>query len=138
MAFSTFRIHFLVHLIIVVVCMITFCSELLAKERNDLYWRFLEQWLATDESIKHHTDRECVQYIVEKGSSLLGGPLSPLFRFSLSLRSASPKVVMYRQLATESLAVYNSGRKVMLVFLLHIACFSVLTLLCLSAMFFVS
>ncbi|KAG0591180.1 hypothetical protein KC19_1G156300 [Ceratodon purpureus] len=86
-------------------------GELLAKERNDLYWRFLEQWLATDKSVKHNTDRECVQYIEEKGSSLLGEPLSPLFRLSLSLRSASPKLVLYRQLATESLSLYDSGNK---------------------------
>jgi len=87
------------------------CSELLAKERNDLYWRFLEQWLETGESAKLHTDKECVRHIEEKGSSLLGAPLSPLFRLSLSLRSASPKLVLYRQLATESLALYE---KVML------------------------
>jgi UDP-glucose:glycoprotein glucosyltransferase len=96
------------------------CRELLAKERNDLYWRFLEQWLATDEFVKYHTDRECVQYIEEKGSSLLGAPLSPLFRLSLSLRSASPKLVLYQQLASESLALLNSGIKVMLLFLVPI------------------
>lgn len=83
------------------------CSELLAKERNDLYWRFIEQWLKTGESANLHTDKECVQLIEEKGSSLLGAPLFPLFRLSLSLRSASPKLVLYRQLATESLAAYE-------------------------------
>lgn len=88
------------------------CSELLAKERNDHYWRFLDQWLEAGESAKLQTDKECVQHIEEKGSSLLGAPLSPLFRLSLSLRSASPKLVVYRQLATESLAVHDSGRKV--------------------------
>ena len=46
------------------------CKELLAKERNDLYWQFLEQWMATDEFVKYHTDRECVQYIEEKGQFL--------------------------------------------------------------------
>ncbi|XP_024372023.1 UDP-glucose:glycoprotein glucosyltransferase isoform X2 [Physcomitrium patens] len=87
-------------------------GELLAKERNDLYWRFLEQWLESDESAKIHTDKECVQHIEERGSSILGAPLSPLFRLSLSLRSASPRLVLYRQLASESLAVYNSVKKV--------------------------
>jgi UDP-glucose:glycoprotein glucosyltransferase len=92
-----------------------FCSELLAKERKDFFWQFLELQIAAahphqgaaiggQEQVFTATDQECVQQIVEQGSSLLGPSLSPLFRLSLSLRSASPKVLLYQQLAQESLA----------------------------------
>lgn len=90
-------------------------SELLAKERKDFFWQFLELQIAAahphqgaatgeQEQVFTATDQECVHQIVEQGSSLLGPSLSPLFRLSLSLRSASPKVLLYQQLAQESLA----------------------------------
>lgn len=90
------------------------CSELLAKERNDLYWQFVDQWLEADDMGGHQTDKDCVQHIEQKGSSYLGPPLCPLFQLSLSLRSASPKLILYRQLAEESLAAHFSTRKVSL------------------------
>lgn len=86
------------------------CSELLAKERNELYWQFVTEWLQSDKGTKHQTDEECVQHIEERGSVLLGATLSPLFRLSLSLRSASPKVVLYQQLASESLSAYSRSK----------------------------
>ena len=51
-----------------------------------------------------------MQHIEERGSVLLGATLSPLFRLSLSLRSASPKVVLYQQLASESLSASSRGK----------------------------
>ncbi|KAI4967941.1 hypothetical protein ZWY2020_010394 [Hordeum vulgare] len=44
------------------------------------------------------------QKIVEDVRSLLSEPLASIFEFSLTLRSASPRLVLYRQLAEESLS----------------------------------
>ena len=43
---------------------------------------------------------------MKHGSSLLSEPLATLFEFSLTLRSASPRLVLYRQLAEESLSSF--------------------------------
>ena len=50
------------------------------------------------------TAKCCVQKIVEDARSLLSKPLASIFEFSLTLRSASPRLVLYRQLAEESLS----------------------------------
>lgn len=44
--------------------------------------------------------------ILKHGSSLLSEQLASLFEFSLTLRSASPRLVLYRQLAEESLSSF--------------------------------
>lgn len=44
--------------------------------------------------------------IAKHGESLLSEPLASVFEFSLTLRSASPRLVLYRQLAEESLSSY--------------------------------
>jgi UDP-glucose:glycoprotein glucosyltransferase len=83
-----------------------FCSELLAKERKDFFWQFVELQIAAAHPHQGAAtgEQEQVFTATDQGSSLLGPSLSPLFRLSLSLRSASPKVLLYQQLAQESLA----------------------------------
>lgn len=52
------------------------------------------------------TAKDCLKKIVKYGHSLLSKSLSSLFEFSLTLRSASPRLVLYRQLAEESLSSF--------------------------------
>lgn len=44
--------------------------------------------------------------ILKHGTSLLSESLASLFEFSLTIRSASPRLVLYRQLAEESLSSF--------------------------------
>ncbi|KAF8411993.1 hypothetical protein HHK36_004552 [Tetracentron sinense] len=53
-----------------------------------------------------YTSKHCLQNIVKYGRSLLSEPLASLFEFSLTLRSASPRLVLYRQLAEDSLSSF--------------------------------
>ncbi|KAI5067704.1 hypothetical protein GOP47_0018232 [Adiantum capillus-veneris] len=76
-------------------------GELLAKLRDDFIWSFIEQW--PPHSSVPLSDEACFNNILRISSSILDGPLQPVFHLSLLLRSASPKVVLYRQLAEESL-----------------------------------
>ncbi|XP_050208760.1 UDP-glucose:glycoprotein glucosyltransferase [Mercurialis annua] len=82
-------------------------SELLSKERRDLYWEFIEVWLQTEkDEPASYTAKDCLRRIIKHGRSLLNDPLASLFEFSLILRSASPRLVLYRQLAEESLSSF--------------------------------
>ncbi|MCO5576449.1 hypothetical protein L7F22_030259 [Adiantum nelumboides] len=76
-------------------------GELLAKLRDDFIWSFIERWPPHPSAPP--SDEACLNSILHIGSSILDGPLQPVFHLSLLLRSASPKVVLYRQLAEESL-----------------------------------
>ncbi|KAH9685551.1 UDP-glucose:glycoprotein glucosyltransferase [Citrus sinensis] len=82
-------------------------GELLASERKDLFWEFIEKWLHSEENdADSRTAKDCLKRIVRHGSSLLSESLTSLFEFSLTLRSASPRLVLYRQLAEESLSSF--------------------------------
>eukprot|EP00257_Ricinus_communis_P021573 XP_015581097.1 UDP-glucose:glycoprotein glucosyltransferase isoform X1 [Ricinus communis] len=82
-------------------------GELLSKERRDLYWAFIEVWLqAENDEPDSYTAKNCLRRIIKHGNSLLSDPLASLFEFSLILRSASPRLVLYRQLAEESLSSF--------------------------------
>lgn len=82
-------------------------GELLASERKDLFWEFIEKWLHSEENdTDSRTAKDCLKRIVRHGSSLLSESLASLFEFSLTLRSASPRLVLYRQLAEESLSSF--------------------------------
>lgn len=82
-------------------------SELLAKERKDLYWDFIEVWLREEgNDADASTAKACLKKILKHGRSLLSEPLASLFEFSLILRSASPRLVLYQQLADESLSSF--------------------------------
>lgn len=89
---------------------IPFCvaySELLSKEWKDLFWDFIEVWLHTEKyDSDSHTAKDCLKKILAHGRSLLSEPLVSIFEFSLTLRSASPRLVLYRQLAEESLSSF--------------------------------
>uniref|UniRef100_A0A7N0UES8 UDP-glucose:glycoprotein glucosyltransferase n=1 Tax=Kalanchoe fedtschenkoi TaxID=63787 RepID=A0A7N0UES8_KALFE len=79
-------------------------GELLSKEWKDLFWDFIENWLHNEkDKMVSNTAKECVERIVKYGRSLMSEPLASLFELSLTLRSASPRLVLYRQLAEESL-----------------------------------
>ncbi|KAG6391795.1 hypothetical protein SASPL_149555 [Salvia splendens] len=81
--------------------------ELLSKEWKDLFWDFVESWIhAVDLDSDLRTAKDCLKKIAEHGKSLLSEPLASVFEFSLTLRSASPRLVLYRQLAEESLSSF--------------------------------
>lgn len=80
---------------------------MLAKERQDLFWEFTENWLHSEEDdVDSRTAKGCLKRIMKHGSSLLSESLASLFEFSLTLRSASPRLVLYRQLAEDSLSSF--------------------------------
>jgi UDP-glucose:glycoprotein glucosyltransferase len=79
-------------------------NELLSKEQKDFFWDFVGHWKELDKGSDCLTAKCCVQKIVEDVRSLLSEPLASVFEFSLTLRSASPRLVLYRQLAEESLS----------------------------------
>ncbi|CAK9160519.1 unnamed protein product [Ilex paraguariensis] len=82
-------------------------GELLSKEWKDLFWEFIEVWLHNaNEEIDSYTAKGCLKKIVKYGQSLLPETLASVFEFSLTLRSASPRLVLYRQLAEESLSSF--------------------------------
>ncbi|KAL1553421.1 UDP-glucose:glycoprotein glucosyltransferase isoform X2 [Salvia divinorum] len=82
-------------------------GELLSKEWKDLFWDFVEAWIHTvDLDSDLRTAKDCLKKIAEHGKSLLSEPLASVFEFSLTLRSASPRLVLYRQLAEESLSSF--------------------------------
>ncbi|KAL5230580.1 hypothetical protein ABZP36_029356 [Zizania latifolia] len=79
-------------------------SELLSKEWKDLFWDFIDHWKDLNKASECLTAKCCVQKIVEDAHSLLSEPLASIFEFSLTLRSTSPRLVLYKQLAEESLS----------------------------------
>ncbi|CAN0880692.1 UDP-glucose:glycoprotein glucosyltransferase [Linum grandiflorum] len=82
-------------------------GELLSKEWKDLYWEFIDIWHKSEkDGSDPYTAKDCLKKIVNIGSDLLSDPLASLFEFSLTLRSASPRLQLYRQLAEESLASF--------------------------------
>lgn len=82
----------------------TICSELLADKDPSSFWRFLDAWTAVPAtSHQDLTDSQCAQQILAHASQNATKSSASLFHLSLSLRLASPKLVVYRQLATESL-----------------------------------
>lgn len=86
---------------------IFWCSELLSNERKDLFWEFIEVWLQNEkDDADSNTAKGCLRRVLKHGAGLLSKTLAPLFEFSLTLRSASPRLVLYRQLAEESLSSY--------------------------------
>ncbi|KAJ8506506.1 hypothetical protein OPV22_007392 [Ensete ventricosum] len=90
-------------------------GELLAKERKDLFWKLIDLWLEPDKGSDCLTARCCIQKIVDDGRTLLSEPLASVFEFSLTLRSASPRLVLYKQLAEDSLASFFINDQIKLV-----------------------
>ncbi|KAJ0010857.1 hypothetical protein Pint_33128 [Pistacia integerrima] len=81
-------------------------GELLSNERKDLFWKFIDIWHHAENDADTCTAKGCLKRILKHGSSLLGESLASLYEFSLMLRSASPRLVLYRQLAEESLSSF--------------------------------
>ncbi|KAK8617673.1 hypothetical protein V6N13_080581 [Hibiscus sabdariffa] len=82
-------------------------GELLSKESKNLFWEFIDGWLHVAKTEgDSHSAKDCLVKILKHGSSLLSESLASLFEFSLTLRSASPRLVLYRQLAEESLSSF--------------------------------
>lgn len=88
-------------------------SELISKESKQLFWEFTDAWLGSDGDDTGDSDcksaRDCLLKISKQASTLLAQPVASLFHFSLTLRSASPRLVLYRQLADESLSSFPHG-----------------------------
>lgn len=82
-------------------------GELLSKEWKNNYFDFTESWLqASGGESDAHTAKDCLKKILHHGKSLLSDPLASIFEFSLTLRSSSPRLVLYRQLAEDSLSSF--------------------------------
>ncbi|KAE8669400.1 UDP-glucose:glycoprotein glucosyltransferase [Hibiscus syriacus] len=82
-------------------------GELLSKESKNLFWEFIDGWLRVAKTEgDSHSAKDCLVKILKHGSSVLSESLASLFEFSLTLRSASPRLVLYRQLAEESLSSF--------------------------------
>ncbi|OMO74262.1 Glycosyl transferase, family 8 [Corchorus capsularis] len=82
-------------------------GELLSKESKSLFWEFIDDWLHVPKTADDlHSAKDCLKKILKHGSSLVSESLASLFEFSLTLRSASPQLVLYRQLAVESLSSF--------------------------------
>lgn len=80
---------------------------MLSRERKDHFWDFIDIWHHTEkDDIDSYTAKGCLKKIIKHGLSILSEPLASLFEFSLTLRSASPRLVLYRQLAEESLSSF--------------------------------
>ncbi|KAI3990911.1 hypothetical protein MKX01_026095 [Papaver californicum] len=81
-------------------------GELLSKEWKDLFWEFVEVWLLSENDSETSSAKHCAKKIAKHGRRLLSEPLSSMFEFSLTLRSSSPRLVLYRQLAEESISSF--------------------------------
>lgn len=81
-------------------------GELLAKEQKNNFWEFVKQWLEPGHHLASTTPKDCFQEILRHGSYFLSGSLESFFQLSLILRSASPKLVLYRQLAQDSVSSF--------------------------------
>ncbi|KVH88595.1 UDP-glucose:Glycoprotein Glucosyltransferase [Cynara cardunculus var. scolymus] len=81
--------------------------ELLSREWKDLFWEFIDVWLNNESgNTDPYTAKDCLQKICNYGKSLVTGPLASVFELSLTLRSSSPRLVLYQQLAEESLSSF--------------------------------
>jgi UDP-glucose:glycoprotein glucosyltransferase len=82
-------------------------GELLSQQWQNHYWDFTDAWLHNEIQVSNsYTAKDCVKKIVSYGRELLSEPLSSVFEFTLTLRSASPRLVLYQQLADESLSSF--------------------------------
>ncbi|KAM0977342.1 hypothetical protein ACFX13_020469 [Malus domestica] len=82
-------------------------GELLSKEQKDHFWDFIDAWHHSEkDDAESYTAKGCLKKIVKHGLSILNEPLASLFEFSLMLRSTSPRLVLYRQLAEEALSSF--------------------------------
>ncbi|KAL6178989.1 hypothetical protein ACLB2K_050505 [Fragaria x ananassa] len=82
-------------------------GELLSREQKDNFWEFIDIWHHSDkDDLDSYNAKGCLKTILKHGRSILSEPLASLFEFSLTLRSASPRLVLYRQLAEESLSSF--------------------------------
>ncbi|GAQ80221.1 UDP-glucose:glycoprotein glucosyltransferase [Klebsormidium nitens] len=79
-------------------------GELLAEHDSPSFWHFLDAWTAqTPTPNLESNDSWCAEQILSQATQNFTQPQASLFHLSLSLRLASPKLVVYRQLASESL-----------------------------------
>lgn len=85
-------------------------GELLSKQSNDLYWKFIDSWIQPDKGSDCQSAKCCVQKIVVDGQSFLSKQLASFFELSLTLRSTSPRLVIYKQLAEDSLDLFQAEK----------------------------
>ncbi|KAJ4784375.1 UDP-glucose:glycoprotein glucosyltransferase 1 [Rhynchospora pubera] len=83
-------------------------SELLSKEWKNLFWDIIDLWIEPNKASDCTTAKCCVERIVSDSKSLLSESLGSIFELSLTLRSASPRLVLYKQLAEDSLSSVTS------------------------------
>lgn len=93
-------------------CLFCCDRELISKESKQLFWEFTDTWIGSDgdtDDSDCKSARDCLLKMSKQASTLLTQPVASLFHFSLTLRSASPRLVLYRQLADESLSSFPHG-----------------------------
>ncbi|KAK8917078.1 UDP-glucose:glycoprotein glucosyltransferase [Platanthera zijinensis] len=73
---------------------------------KELFWEFTELWLQPDRASNCSSARCCLEIIVNDGRSFLSDRLGSIYEFSLTLRSTSPRLALYKQLAEESLSSF--------------------------------
>ncbi|KAK9134686.1 hypothetical protein Syun_014016 [Stephania yunnanensis] len=83
-------------------------GEVLSKQWKDLFWDFVEVWLREKDDSDSPSAKHCMQRIVKSGRSLLPESLASLFELSLTLRSSSARLEVYRKLAWDSLFSFPS------------------------------
>jgi len=77
-------------------------AEFLASENKEYLWSFITAiGEVTEQGINMKTDEELYQLIQELSARYLTTTQLDILRFSLSLRTESPKLEMYRHLATD-------------------------------------
>lgn len=81
---------------------------MLSKEWKNLFWELTDLWIEPDKGSDCTTAKCCVERIVSDSKSLLSESLGSIFELSLTLRSASPRLVLYKQLAEDSLSLLTS------------------------------
>lgn len=82
-------------------------SEFMSEEDESYFWKFIDLFNNKLESINSTINRlepkDQYEYTIEQAEKIIPISLQPLLKFSLSLRSYSPTIEMFNQIATNYL-----------------------------------
>nr|XP_039250114.1 UDP-glucose:glycoprotein glucosyltransferase 1-like [Styela clava] len=82
-------------------------SEFMAEEGEHYFWKFVDEMVSTDSEIQAElTQRKLYEWSIEGANNVLGTTADSqrikLLKFALSLRTYSPKIEMFNQLALDA------------------------------------
>lgn len=90
-------------------------SEFLAEEDESYFWKFVdlfnERLAAHNGSTARLLPKDQYEYTVEQANKIIPINLQPLLKFSLSLRSYSPTIEMFNQIAINYLLTKSSEER---------------------------